>query len=532
VSELVAGLGAERRRRFWWLPAMGLLAAIAVAVAPLLFLRVVPLVDYPTHLARMSVLAALDTSPALQQNYVADWGIKPNLAMDAAVLALARLMPVEDAMRLFLALAIALQVSGTAVLHRVLWGKFDLWTAAAALFVFNIALAGGFINFVFGVGLLLYALAAWCATEAWPVRRRLPLLALLCVLLFFSHLLVLCMYGLATAAYAGGRMLAARRIDRAALATLFGQFAGAAALWPFKPAGPPLPYFAFGDLGDRLVAIASPMIFLKDAWDLALAGVVLFAVLYLWRSGSLRLAPGMGWVLGALAAGTLLMPTHIMGGALAHVRLPVALAFVAVAATRCVPRHPGFVAILAAGTLALLAARTAQIVETWRMIERDYDEFRAASAVIPPGSRILPVQLPSGERDSFYVHLFDLAAIDRCAFIPHMPKIPDQQPLLPSPANRAVDAGAGMGIGLGELSQGADAQSAAMLEGLVMPGWQHIYWARWPETFDYAVVLRFQQTGNPMPEHLALMRSGSFFDIYRILPGRPPAPPLPCTPAR
>jgi hypothetical protein len=228
------------------------------------------------------------------------------------------------------------------------------------------------------------------------------------------------------------------------------------------------------------------------------------------------------------------MPTHIMGGAVAHVRLPVALAFVAVAATRCVPRHPGFVAILAAGTLALLAVRTAQIVESWRMIERDYDEFRAASAAIPSGSRILPVQLPSGERDPdpLYAHLFDLAAIDRCAFIPHMPKIPDQQPLLPSPANRAVDAGAGMAIGLAALSLGADAQGAAMLEGLVMPGWQHIYWAHWPETFDYAVVLRFQQTGNPMPEHLALMRSGSFFDIYRVLPGRPPAPTLSCTPAR
>lgn len=44
-----------------------------------------PLSDYANHLARMHVIATLDTNPHLQRYYQIDWQIVPNLIMDLVV---------------------------------------------------------------------------------------------------------------------------------------------------------------------------------------------------------------------------------------------------------------------------------------------------------------------------------------------------------------------------------------------------------------------------------------------------------------
>src|SRR6185437_4042842 len=65
----------------------------ALALLPLVLTRVPPLVDYPDHLARMWILLNRDDIPALARNYVIDWRLLPNLAMDLIVPALAQIMP-------------------------------------------------------------------------------------------------------------------------------------------------------------------------------------------------------------------------------------------------------------------------------------------------------------------------------------------------------------------------------------------------------------------------------------------------------
>ena len=65
----------------------------ALTLSPLLWVHIPPLVDYPVHLARMSVLLHDGDGSAIATNYVAHWHLLPNLGMDLVVPVLAQLMP-------------------------------------------------------------------------------------------------------------------------------------------------------------------------------------------------------------------------------------------------------------------------------------------------------------------------------------------------------------------------------------------------------------------------------------------------------
>src|SRR5438445_1280805 len=82
------------------------LVLVGLALSPVLWAAVPPLVDYPNHLARMWILAQNGTVPELANNYTVAWRLLPNLGMDLVVPALARIMPLETAGRLFIALTL------------------------------------------------------------------------------------------------------------------------------------------------------------------------------------------------------------------------------------------------------------------------------------------------------------------------------------------------------------------------------------------------------------------------------------------
>jgi hypothetical protein len=43
------------------------------------------------------------------------------------------------------------------------------------------------------------------------------------------------------------------------------------------------------------------------------------------------------------------------------------------------------------------------------------------------------------------------------------------------------------------------------------------YWPGWPQHYDYVVSIRFDNRENPDPGRLQRVRSGTFFDIYRVM---------------
>ena len=154
-----------------------------------------PLSDYVNHLARMHVIATLSKNPQLARFYEIDWQVIPNLTMDLIVPLLARFMNVYLAGQVFIVGMFALIISGCLALNRALIGRWSVFPLFAFPLVYNYVFLVGLMNYIFGIGVALWALAGWVALRerAWPARFA---LSTVCVLaLFFCHLSALGIYG-------------------------------------------------------------------------------------------------------------------------------------------------------------------------------------------------------------------------------------------------------------------------------------------------------------------------------------------------
>lgn len=155
-----------------------------------------PLSDYVNHLARMQVIATLSKNAQLAQFYEINWQIIPNLTMDFIVPPLARVMNIYLAGEAYIVAMFALIISGVLMLNRSLIGRWSVLPLFAIPLLYNYIFLVGLMNYLFGVGVAIWALAGWIAARErrWPLRF---LLSTLCVVvLFFCHLSALGVYGI------------------------------------------------------------------------------------------------------------------------------------------------------------------------------------------------------------------------------------------------------------------------------------------------------------------------------------------------
>lgn len=182
-----------------------------LAALPVAFADVMPLVDYPGHLVRVHLLAHWDELAGYDTYYHPAWRLLPNLALEAIAVPLAKVLPTRTAMRVFCALVLVVLVCGGARLNRLVTGRWTAWSFAPALLVYNHVFAYGFLNFLFGLGLSLFALASHIAARSRPPRVRVAREVAFMLVLFFSHVVVLAAYGIAAAAYDTAAALSRRR---------------------------------------------------------------------------------------------------------------------------------------------------------------------------------------------------------------------------------------------------------------------------------------------------------------------------------
>src|SRR5690348_14971835 len=155
-----------------------------------------PLTDYVNHLARMHVIASIGNDPDLSRFYEIDWQIIPNLVMDLVIPRLARFMSVYHAGQVFTVATFLLIVSGTLALHRALFRAWSVLPLVAFPLLYNHVFLIGVLNYMFGLGLALWALAVWVwlRERAWPLR--LAVSALFVLALFVCHLFAVALYGM------------------------------------------------------------------------------------------------------------------------------------------------------------------------------------------------------------------------------------------------------------------------------------------------------------------------------------------------
>ncbi|MGH7084413.1 MAG: hypothetical protein ACREFN_05410, partial [Acetobacteraceae bacterium] len=213
----------------------------------------------------------------------------------------------------------------------------------------------------------------------------------------------------------------------------------------------------------------------------------------------------------------------------ADLRLPVALTFLLVASSQARIASRRMAVTVTAIALCLLGARLWAVTQAWRDYDRQFAEFRAASQVIAPGSRLMIVEdaIPKGEAglagvpDFFarrqsvaYFHMPELAVIDRSAFVPYV--FTGWTTIAVAPRNRDIAEPVGAPATSGELREGADPAEREALDARRNVFGERPYWRDWPDKFDYVLWMDFGSRPKDVPPQLVPVDSGSFFQIFRV----------------
>ncbi|HTH16673.1 MAG TPA: hypothetical protein VL974_08480, partial [Magnetospirillum sp.] len=370
------------------------------AALPVFAGAVPPLADFVNHLARMHIMAAPDGG-RLAQLYSIKWAIIPNLIMDMMVPPLARGLGIYAAGQAFVLLTLALLATGPMAVHKALYGRTSPLPLVSFLFLYNGILLFGLMNYLLGLGIALWGLAAWIAVRERPVWVRLPLAAAIVLALFFCHLFDVGLFALAV-----GSLELWRWSERRPLSPLALLRQMALLVLPFAPV--PLLMLASPTMGlssdvlwlpqGKMDGLYSIFQLYGDVTDLVFATAVGAGAVWLTKRRLLRLHSA-GWVLFIVSAGIFMaMPRVLFGSWLADQRMPIAIVFLLIGFLR----PAGGERVLGAGFYALLLAaamfRFVDVEAHWTQLGGRYDEFRASTQVIAPGASVMvaTADQPSG----------------------------------------------------------------------------------------------------------------------------------------
>jgi hypothetical protein len=492
------------------LVALALVASIPVLTHPL-----PPIGDYANHLARMHVIAATPSDPDLNRFYGIQWQIIPNLMMDAVVPKLAQVMGIYRAGQVFVIATLVLIISGTLALNRALFGKWSVLPLAALPLLYNYVFLVGVMNYVFGIGLALWALALWIwlRERGWPLRLLVSTAFVL--MLFFCHLFAIGLYGIGLLAIELQRLWTLRR---GPLVSPVADFLATGL--PFLPIVPllvasPTWRLSGENYWEPLGKLAGLTYIIEVYSDIvAFALIAIFAVAIAWGvRNRLRLHP-VGWVL--LAVGGLIylvLPNVLFATYMADQRLPIALAFMVIACLNLPLRHE----LVRLGFLALvLIALTVRVIEVdvyWTDLSRATLDFRDSVKRMKRGSTVLVAYADSSAgddvRDFGLIHAACLAIIERSALVTTAFTVPGKQIMQVQPAYRdRVDSEDGTPPSLEQLLLAADGRISE----------EPAYWENWRSQFDYVYLLFTEQDAeDPAPEFLKLVHDGGRFRLYSVV---------------
>jgi hypothetical protein len=500
---------------------------LAITSIPVVLHPWPPLSDYINHLARMQVIATIGTDPDLARFYEIDWQVIPNLMMDLIVPTLMRVMNVYLAGQVYTLLSFAVILSGTVALHRQLFGRWSVLPLIAFPLLYNNVFLVGTMNYVFGMGLALWALTSWIWLRERNLALRLAVSTLFILGLFFCHLFAVGVYGIGLLAFELHRLWTeSRRLRRAGPE----RWNGAAALrliFDFAIAG--LPFLP-----------VLPMLMMSPTWGLRqtytwelpgkLEGLVYIIEVYSHGAAfffTAAIAFAIGWAtrhraisfhavgVGLLAIGVavyMALPRVIFETYMADQRLPISLAFMLIACIDLDLRHKivqrGFATVL----VVMLGIRVAEVENMWGSLSAGIDSFRQSVQLIDRGAKVLVAYADADGGDDLHdlglVHAACFAIIERSALVTTAFTVVGKQIMHARPEYRArvdtVDGSPPMINDLVRLARNEGAQSGN-------------YWRRWTADYDYLYVLFVDGNHeNPDPEHLTPLFTGERFALYRI----------------
>lgn len=399
-----------------------LLVIFVVALLPLLTTPVFPFIDLYNHLARYFVLANIANSALLQQDYIANWALLPNIGLDVIGTAMMRVVPPAWSAPLVVILLMAVQYGGVLAFNRALTGRTSLLVALLLVpLLYSFILNWGFANFLLGLG-FVFAAAAWWIARRDRLAVALPVACLLAVVIFFTHGLSFALYGILVASltvgqvWAGGRRrpvdylralvpVAAQAVVPVVL-FLLARTSGAPG--GITNAGSSIARLAAnGGLGARLwdlcqyrlltiVRVAEgPWLWLDVVSFVAVVGIVAALL----RARRVALARAAWPAIAAAVVLVIVVPPTLFGVGYVADRMPLFLALLLVGAL-VVPAGGAGTRPAVVAVATIVAIRLVAIAIGWQDYAADYAGFRRIAALIPPGSLVHDVVVGGTPRDS------------------------------------------------------------------------------------------------------------------------------------
>ena len=502
------------------------IALAAIASIPILLYPWPPLSDYINHLARMHVIATIGSDPNLALFYQIEWQVIPNLMMDLIVPILQRVMNVYLAGQAYTIMTFVLILSGTLALNRQLYRHWSVLPLIAFPLLYNNVFLVGTMNYLFGIGLALWALTSWVALRERAVALRLAVSTLFVLALFFCHLFAVGVYGLGLLAFELQRLLGLRwrgplAVDGPAKPGLPPWLDFIVSGLPFLPVVPLLlmsPTWTLRwDFTWELSGKVNGLLFVIEVYSRSatffLATIVAIAAVFAARHRALQFHP-FGWMLLAVGGITYLaLPRVLFDTYMADQRLPIALAFMISASAHLDLRDEfvrrGFATVL----VLLLAVRAFEVQGVWREISRGTASFRDSVRHIERGSKVLVAYADpdngDNARDLWLTHAACLAIIERSALVTTAFTVLGKQVMHVRRDYRdRVDT-----------EDGTPPSIRQLLSHTELTDWDDDppYWSRWTTDYDYLYILFTDRDyANPDPTRLTPLFAGNRFVLYHI----------------
>jgi len=507
----------------------------AITSIPIILYPWPPLADYINHLSRMHIIATIGTDPDLSRFYEVNWQIIPNLMMDLVVPLLERVMNVYLAGQIYTVTSFVLIMSGALALNRRLFGHWSIMPLIAFPLLYNNVFLVGTMNYIFGMGLALWALVAWMWLRERNVLLRLTVSSAFVLGLFFCHLFAVGLYGLGLLAFEIHRLMVIHSERRRTASNYSVRFWWIPPILDFIATGlpflPVIPLLMMSptwglrgtfvwEFPGKLDGLVYVIEVYSHAAAFLLTALVAFAAGWGVRHRALQFH-SFGWVL--LILGTIVyvvMPRIMFETYMADQRLPISLAFTVIACAHLTLRQDyvrrGFATVL----VLVLAVRVFEVQTVWSEIGLTSASFRDSVRLIERGSKVLVAYADpdAGEdpRDLGLVHAACLAIIERSALVTTAFTVVGKQILqVREPYRGRVDGDDGIPPSVTQLMQVTENPE----EGV------DNYWAKWTTDYDYLYVLFTDGSDyeNPDPVRLTPLYAGERFALFRINPA--PAPP-------
>ncbi|WP_084583638.1 hypothetical protein [Sphingomonas azotifigens] len=396
-------------RLHWWQTRWFVLFATLVAMVPLLWPDIPPLVDLPGHMGRYRVQFAYEQVPWLREWYDFRWQLMGNLGVDLAIIPLVKLgLSLELAVKLVVITIPAMTVAGFLMIAREVHGRIP----ATALFALPLAYAFpfhfGFVNFAFSMGMAMLAFGWWLRLgRLGKVRFRAAVFVPLSVIIWITHTFGWGVLGVLAFSAELIRQHDARRNPALPwYKDLVGGWlmpcvhAGLQCLVMALPAvlmviwrgGEHVSGQTFDWFNWRAKTLWVTQVF-RDRWqlfDLASVGVICLLILKAVRDPNIQYSRNLGLSALLLLLVYIFLPRVVFGSAYADMRLVPFLIAIAILAIRPKPglsmRGATTVAVLG---LSFFLARIGATTWSFLLYDQVYDRELKALDHLPVGARLV-----------------------------------------------------------------------------------------------------------------------------------------------